>query len=98
MASSNQDISNAASPFPPTLLSDLGPALVRLRQDKGILQKELAQRIGVLPQSLNRMEQSQYRGVSVERLVEVAEALGIQLLVFGAVPLAGSEKPESTRL
>jgi transcriptional regulator with XRE-family HTH domain len=70
-------------------LTDVGGALVRLRKDRGLLQKELAQRVGVQPASLNRMERTQYRGVSVERVAQVAEALGIQLMVVGVVPLEG---------
>ena len=70
---------NDPSPVP---LTEIGELLVRLRTEKGILQKELAARLGILPASMNRMERTYYRGVAFERLAQVAQALGLRLLVL----------------
>lgn len=60
-------------------LSELGDLLVRLRVEQGILQKDLAARLGVQVSAMNRMEKERYRGVGLERLVRVAEALGVMI-------------------
>ena len=64
---------------------ELGDWLVRQRHTKNLSQRELAARVGVLPQALSRMERERYRGVSFERLSRVIEALGISLQLIATV-------------
>ena len=52
---------------------------------KNLSQRELAARVGVLPQALSRMERERYRGVSFERLSRIIEALGISLQLIATV-------------
>ena len=51
-------------------------------------QRELATRLGVPEQQVQRWEASSYSGVAIERLPEIADALQLQMLdtVTYAVP------------
>ncbi len=64
---------------------ELGDWLVRQRHAQNLSQRELAARVGVLPQALSRMERERYRGVSFERLSRIIEALGISLQLIATV-------------
>lgn len=50
--------------------------LVRARVAQGLSQAELARRLGVDPQQIQRYEANGYRGASLARLSEIAQALG----------------------
>jgi len=59
-----------------TCPSDIGHELVALRRLRGLTQAELAERVGIKRQQLQRWEASAYRGVGLARLDAIAEALG----------------------
>ena len=69
----------------PFAFEELGQWLLNMRLAQGVSQRELAARVGVLPQAMSRMERERYRGVSFERLSRVVEALGISLQLIAAV-------------
>jgi HTH-type transcriptional regulator / antitoxin HipB len=58
-------------------LSDLPIALIKARIAVGMTQKELAEKIGTQEQQIQRYEANHYSAISFDRLVKVAEALGI---------------------
>lgn len=58
---------------------DLLPALIEARISAGLTQRALAERLGLPEQQVQRWEANLYSGVGVERLQEVADALGMQV-------------------
>ena len=60
-------------------LTELPVALIRARIAAGLSQKELAKRLGLKEQQIQRFEATRYAGVSLERVQAVADALGVQL-------------------
>jgi DNA-binding Xre family transcriptional regulator len=61
-----------------TSLDDLPDALIEARIAARLTQRELAKRIGVAEQQIQRWEANDYSGVSIYRLEEIADALGVQ--------------------
>lgn len=55
----------------------IGEALIKARIVRNFTQKDLANRLGLAEQQVQRNEATAYRGVSAERLQEVADALGL---------------------
>jgi transcriptional regulator with XRE-family HTH domain len=60
-------------------LLDLPNALIEGRIVRGLTQRELAKRLGVAEQQIQRFEATRYAGVSLERLQQVADAVGLKL-------------------
>ena len=60
-------------------IADLAPALVKARIMRNWTQKELADKLSVAEQQVQRYEATQYKGVSVERLQAVADALKLRV-------------------
>ena len=58
---------------------ELPQALIKARISAGLTQKDLAQRLELKPQQIQRYEDTEYASVSLTRLVEVCKALGIQV-------------------
>lgn len=58
-------------------LSELPIALIKARISSGMTQKELAEKIGVQEQQIQRYESNHYSSVSFDRLKEIFEALEI---------------------
>ena len=69
-------------------LRDLPTALIEARIAAGLTQKALAERLGIQEQQIQRWEANLYSGVGVERLQEVADAMGmgVRETVSYAVP------------
>ena len=60
-------------------LDEIPQALVKARIAAGLTQKELADRLGLKEQQIQRYEAADYAGASLERIREVMQALGIKL-------------------
>ena len=75
-------------------LADLPDALVRARIAAGLSHRELAARLGLKEQQVQRYEAERYAAASLSRLREVMTALGVEL--EGDVQLPTSETPLST--
>lgn len=58
---------------------DLPRALVKARIVAGLSQKELAERLGLQEQQIQRYEATDYCSASLTRLNQVAEALGVNI-------------------
>jgi DNA-binding XRE family transcriptional regulator len=58
-------------------LRDVPDALIEMRIVRHLTQKELAKRLGLSEQQVQRYERTRYAGASIERLQQVADALGL---------------------
>ena len=67
-------------------LEELPQTLVKARIASGLTQKELAERLGVKEQQIQRYEATDYRTASLARLLEIAGALGIKQRKGSAMP------------
>jgi HTH-type transcriptional regulator/antitoxin HigA len=57
----------------------IGEALIKARIMRNLTQKELAERLSLAEQQVQRYEATNYRGVAAERLQEVADALKLKV-------------------
>jgi len=62
-----------------TSLDDLPDALIEARIAAKLTQRQLAERLGVAEQQIQRWEANDYSGVNLTRLQEIADALGVQI-------------------
>lgn len=65
----------AVSALPP--FEELPHTLIRARIASGLTQQRLARKLGIKAQQVQRYEATDYRSASLERLEEVARALGL---------------------
>ena len=61
-----------------SVVDELAMVLIKARIAQGLSQKELAERIGVKEQQIQRYEATDYESASLARMKEVASALGAQ--------------------
>jgi DNA-binding transcriptional regulator YiaG len=83
-------------------LTELPMAIIEARIAARVTQKGLADRLGVAEQQVQRWEATEYAGVSVQRMQEVADALGATItetVRFGAgsQTRASTSRPSSAR-
>ena len=72
---------------------DLPDALVKARIAAGLTQRQLAERLGMKEQQVQRYESNGYLGANLSRIQEVVQALGIRLkkqLIIPELPLTVS--------
>ena len=86
------------SVFKISSLTELPIALIKARIARGMTQKELAERIGVKEQQIQRYEANHYDSASFDRLNEVYTALGIsfkesEVVMQITVPLSEAQPP-----
>jgi DNA-binding XRE family transcriptional regulator len=62
-----------------TSLRELPTALIEARIAARLTQRQLAERIGVAEQQIQRWEANDYSGVNLDRLQSIADALGVQM-------------------
>ncbi len=62
-----------------TSLHELPTALIEARIAAKLTQRQLAKRIGVAEQQVQRWEADDYDGVNLTRLQDIADALGVQM-------------------
>jgi len=62
-------------------LDQIAPSIVKIRIAKGVSQTELARRLGISKQVISRYEESDYQTVSIARLQEILDAIGIKTVV-----------------
>jgi ribosome-binding protein aMBF1 (putative translation factor) len=70
-------------------LAELPEALIQARAAVGLTQKDLATRLGLKEQQIQRYEATRYAGVSLDRIQAVAEALGVQIREQVTLPTVG---------
>ncbi len=62
-------------PLLAAIVECLPESLVDERKKLGLTQKELAERLGIKEQQIQRYEATRYQSASLKRIVEVAEAM-----------------------
>ena len=62
-----------------TGIGEFPTALIRARIARGLTQRELADRLGLAEQAIQRYEAGDYASASFARLVEIAEALDLTI-------------------
>lgn len=62
-------------------LDQIAPFVAKIRIARGVSQTELARRLGVSKQVISRYEETEYQTVSIGRLQEILDAIGIKMLV-----------------
>ena len=67
-------------------LQDLPSILIQARVAAGLTQKQLAARLGVTEQQVQRDEKTRYAGSSLDRLIAVASALKVSLQLAAVFP------------
>jgi HTH-type transcriptional regulator / antitoxin HigA len=67
------------SVFEAATLNDLPDILIQARIARGMTQKDLAEFLGLKEQQIQRYEAERYRSASLDRLIEVADALGVKI-------------------
>lgn len=72
-------------------LQNLPEALIRARIAARLTQRELADRMGLREQQVQRYEATRYSGVSLERIHKVAEALGVEIRERLTIPFPAAE-------
>lgn len=60
-------------------IADLPKTLIQARIAAGLSQEELASRLGLKPQQVQRYEANEYSSASMARINEIVSALGIKL-------------------
>lgn len=60
-------------------LADLAVGLIKARIARGLTQKELADRLNINEQQIQRYESTLYEGAALRRLQEVADALNVKI-------------------
>lgn len=73
--------------LPAESFEELPRALIKARIACGLSQKELAERLGIKEQQIQRYESSDYASASIERVKEVINALGIRVREDIFIPL-----------
>lgn len=76
-------------------LGELPEALIRARAAAGLSQEALAGRLGLKKQQVQRYEATRYAGVSLERVQEVADALGVKIRERVVLPVAAGAPGQS---
>lgn len=62
-------------PLLAAIVNALPESLIDERKKLGLTQKELAERLGIKEQQIQRYEATRYQSASLKRIVEVAEAM-----------------------
>ena len=79
-----------------TSILDLPKILIMARIASQLTQAELADRLGIHEQQIQRYEATSYTGASLTRLVETADALGLSIAGMARLPQpAASERHEA---
>ncbi|MGF1873726.1 XRE family transcriptional regulator [Photobacterium frigidiphilum] len=73
-------------------ISDLPKALIMARISMGLTQKELAERLGMKEQQIQRYENTEYNSASFKTLVSIVEALDLKITEDVFLPKESREK------
>jgi HTH-type transcriptional regulator/antitoxin HigA len=67
------------APFHLNSFTEIPIALIKARITAGMTQKQLAEKIGIQEQQIQRYEANDYASISFARLVEIAQILGVNI-------------------
>lgn len=78
--------------------AEIAQAIYDMRQLKGLTQAQLAKRVGTTASVISRLEDVDYGGRSLDMLLRITSALGLQLtLSLTPDPSRDQRRPKSTR-
>ena len=77
-------------------LDQLPDALIQARIAAGLTQKELARRLGLREQQIQRYEATRYAGAAFRRIQEVANAMGLRISERVELRQIGNEQQDSS--
>ncbi len=60
-------------------LDEFPEALIKARINKNLTQEQLAKHVKLKTQQIQRYEQNNYRGISIQRAIQIGKMLGIRL-------------------
>jgi HTH-type transcriptional regulator/antitoxin HigA len=78
-------------------LTELPKAIIEARIAARVTQKGLANRLGVAEQQVQRWEASEYAGVSMERIQQIADALGATITEKVRFQSGSQSRPPTSR-
>jgi len=78
-------------------LAELPEALIHARKAAGLTQRELAGRLGLKEQQIQRYEATRYAGANLTRIQAVVEALGVQIHERLVMPTAAGRVETARR-
>lgn len=79
-------------------LNELPKAIIEARIAARVTQKGLADRLGIAEQQVQRWEATEYAGVSVQRIQQVADALGAKVTEKVQFPVASDSDRAAARV
>lgn len=75
-------------------LHGVGTMLIGVRIALGLSQREFARRLGVSESQVSRDERNEYHGITVERVTQILDALGVRLTSHFADPILRDPEPD----
>lgn len=75
-------------------LSELPGLLIKARIARGLSQRQLAEKMGLKEQQIQRYEAENYASASLRRLIEVSDALGLRVSGKARLEAGGCRYPE----
>ena len=79
-------------------VSEIAKGLIKARVVAGLSQKELADKLGIKEQQIQRYEISEYSGAKLSRIVEVLDALGVGITLRMKIPGRRNEELSHTEI
>jgi HTH-type transcriptional regulator/antitoxin HigA len=74
-------------------LDSLGELLTKARIARGLTQAELGELLGMTQQQVQRYERDGWQKISLWRLAEAADALGLDLSIRARLPASSTARP-----
>lgn len=91
-----EDLRNGVPQIDISSLAELPTALIKARIARGWSQRDLAERVGLKEQQIQRYELQRYKGASLDRMQEIAARLGIRAQVrLNLLPVSSDLDPAS---
>jgi len=72
----------------------VGDQIILIRKEKGLSQRQVALKAGIIPQNMARIEQGRY-SVGMDIIGKIANALGCELKIE---PISGTEPKSETEI
>jgi HTH-type transcriptional regulator/antitoxin HigA len=87
-----EELKAGVQELPMKSFADLSRLLIAARIARGFSQKDLAKRLGIKPQQVQKDEKTDYRSASLRRILDVIEALNLG--VDASVELTKGHEPQ----
>jgi transcriptional regulator with XRE-family HTH domain len=78
-----------------TIIANVGARVAEMRRANGWTQQDLADRLRMEPQSIQRIERG--TNMTIRSLANIARALGVPMIAFFEAPKTGQRRPGRPR-